>query len=85
MINNFYYQALVRSGTIRICSLMSIAGARPPTLPIEVAWTVAVPPAEINRVVPAKAVIGDAAVTARAGSKIAAPVSTARIRDLKRP
>jgi len=44
-----------------------------------------VPPPEIIRVVDALAVIGVVAVIARAGSKIAAPVSTARIRDLSRP
>jgi hypothetical protein len=44
-----------------------------------------VPPLAIIRVVDALAVIGVVAVTARAGSKIAALVSTARRRDLTRP
>jgi hypothetical protein len=44
-----------------------------------------VPPAEIIRVVDALAVSGVDAVNASAGRRIAAPVSTARIRDLKRP
>jgi len=43
------------------------------------------PPPEIIRVVDALAVIGVVAVTARAGSRIAALVSAARIRDLSRP
>ena len=57
----------------------------PVSLALAVGAKLVVPPAEIIRVVDALAVIGVVAVIAKAGSKIAAPVSAARTRDLKRP